>query len=104
MSDRWRLLNAIGATAACAWTDRETQSYFASGPDKERAMTQPAAGASRNAGSAVMAGQSPRADSRRRRCSLADASRREWMFALTASPNAPSATDNATWRAAERGE
>ena len=59
--------------------------------------------ATRNAGNAVMTGQIPSERSRRCRCWV-DPARSEWMFAPTASPNAPSATARATCSAAEPDE
>src|SRR3954447_4628895 len=66
-----------------------------------RAKNKLAPNATRNAGTAVISGQMPSDSSRSRACWFVDPEYNEWMFAPTASPNAPSATANATCRAAE---
>jgi hypothetical protein len=50
-----------------------------------------------------MAGQRTSAASNKPLCWAAEPSVSEWIFAATASPNAPNAVADATWRAAKSG-
>ena len=88
--------------AGSLWMKTAAQARRAQAFQRRRKI-QLAPSATRKAGSAVMTGQSTSASSRRPWCAFADSSRSEWMFAETASPNAPSAAPKATCRAAERG-